>query len=274
MATRPPRPDASRRWLGVYWLCFAACVAATGLLVLSAPRLTRFGLTGYAVYVVLVPLGLGASGFLFGALRSLAQYEGRFWFGALRLGGPVVVFALVVMGGLLFGAPPETFQLVAHVQEAETGEPVRQGSVRVALGQDTRVAPIDAQGSAYFPEIPAKFRGRPVEARAEIAGYRIKSPGPRPVSEEGVVTLEVEKVPVETAVSGKVLAEGGGPLAGVTIDVENGLAVAESDTLGNFRVRLPLPAGARVRVMATRRGEVGFDDFQLLPGPWTISYRK
>jgi hypothetical protein len=79
---------------GGFWLCFAACLAVAVLVIVMAPRLARFGLTGYLVYVVFIPLGLGAAGFLSGAMRSLARYEGKFWFGALRLGGPPVIFGV------------------------------------------------------------------------------------------------------------------------------------------------------------------------------------
>jgi hypothetical protein len=71
------RTIAPTKWLGVFWLCFAACLAVAVLVIVMAPRLARFGLTGYLVYVVFIPLGLGAAGFLSGAMRVARPLRGQ-----------------------------------------------------------------------------------------------------------------------------------------------------------------------------------------------------
>src|ERR1019366_7332198 len=85
------------------------------LLVLKAETLVALGLTGNLFYVVLVPLGLSAAAFLFGVLRSYARYKGQHFGGVLVLGGPVVVFVLVVLGGFKLVPNPTQLRLTAYV---------------------------------------------------------------------------------------------------------------------------------------------------------------
>ena len=54
------------------------------LLLRNAERIVALGLTGNLFYLVLVPLGLSAAAFLFGALRSFAQYRGKHFGGVLE----------------------------------------------------------------------------------------------------------------------------------------------------------------------------------------------
>ncbi len=44
-------------------------------------------------------MGASVDAFLFGAMRSYATYSGKVLGGLLELGGPVVVFAMVMIGG-------------------------------------------------------------------------------------------------------------------------------------------------------------------------------
>ncbi|HXO19141.1 MAG TPA: hypothetical protein VOA87_04365, partial [Thermoanaerobaculia bacterium] len=237
-------------WLRVYWLCFGACLLVAAALLAFAPRLAQYGLTGYLVYLVLVPLGLGAAGFLSGAMRSLARYEGKLWFGALRLGGPVVVFGLVVLGGFFLGQPAGTLQLAVRVYgPGGSGDVVRRGSVRLIVGQATLVAPIDGNGAAYFPEVPAKFRGQPVAIEPEVEGYRARDPGPRPLPADGVLRLDLEKTVRSTTAAGTVLATDGRPVAGASVNLESGLAVGTTDGLGNFKLEVKGAEKDRLRLI-------------------------
>lgn len=270
---RSRRTIAPASWLGVYWLCFAACLAVAVFLLAAAPRLARYGLTGYVVYLVLVPLGLGASGFLFGAMRSLAQYQGTAWFGTLRLGGPVVVFVMVVLGGLILPKPSRV-QAVVHVYgPGGSDDVIRQGTVRLTLGQAILVQPIDQNGAAYFPDLSSELLGTPIEVSAQVEGYRSRSPRTRTLPPDGIIRLDLDKARLSTSAYGTVVAEDQRPLEGVIINVQNGLVTAETDELGNFRLQVPLAEHERVRLMALKAGRIGYDDYVLLPGPWTIVFK-
>jgi hypothetical protein len=268
----PRRASPPAKWLNVYWLSFGACLAVAFLLIGMAPRLASYGLTGYVVYLVLVPLGLGAAAFLFGAMRSLAEYQGTLWFGTLRLGGPVVVFAMVVLGGLILPKPSRV-QAVVHVYgPGGSDDVIRQGTVRLALGQAILVQPIDANGAAYFPDLSAELLGAPLEVSAQVEGYRTRPSAPRVLPPNGILRLDLDRLPEAkpvTTVSGTILAADRRPLAGVVVNLENGLAVATTDALGNFRLEVP-GKHERLRLMVLQGGRLGYEDFVLLPGPWTI----
>ena len=85
-------------------ISFGCGAVVLALLLWKADVLTRLGLVGKVYYVALLPLGLCAAGFLFGAMRSFAGYKGEHLGGVLELGGPVVAFVLVVGGGFFLGA--------------------------------------------------------------------------------------------------------------------------------------------------------------------------
>jgi len=80
-------------------VAFLCCLVFLILLIANAEKLSRFGLSQQVYYLTLVLMGLVAAGFLFGVLKSSATYVGKFWGGTLRLGGPAVVFFLVLKLG-------------------------------------------------------------------------------------------------------------------------------------------------------------------------------
>ena len=68
-------------------ISFLCGVVLLGLMILNADLLGRLGLTGNLYYLVLLPMGLAAAGFLFGVLRSYSRYSGKQLGGMLELGG-------------------------------------------------------------------------------------------------------------------------------------------------------------------------------------------
>src|SRR5947209_7005753 len=58
-------------------VCFLVGLGVLSLLLWKAETLVKYGLVGNIYYVVLLPLGLCAAGFLFGVLRSYARYTGQ-----------------------------------------------------------------------------------------------------------------------------------------------------------------------------------------------------
>lgn len=155
-------------------ICFFCGVGILSLMTLNADLLRRLGLTGNLYYLVLLPMGLAASGFLFGVLRSYARYSGKQLGGVLELGGPIVAFLLVVILGFVLPKPITTFPMTVYVH----GEAGRQdivlrnsGYVLLDLRGCRRREPIGADGQAYFPEIPANFQGQEVPVSVESDAF-------------------------------------------------------------------------------------------------------
>ena len=179
---QPPRQNPQSKVI-LYALVslgsFLLALVLIALMIWKADALTRFGLVGHVYFAVIVVLGLVAAAFLFGVLRSHASYRGQHLGGVLQLGGPAVVFALVVVGGKVLVSDRTTFPLTVYVQDPRRPQEIvlrNSGEVFVDLGGDRRHVPIGDQGQAYFPAIPANFLEQPVRVGIESDKFESVEP--------------------------------------------------------------------------------------------------
>lgn len=229
----PPTPTRLFHAL-ISGLAFLAALIILALFLWNAETLVKLGLVGKLYYLVLVPLGLGAAAFLFGALKSYAAYKGQALGGVLELGGPVVAFVLVlVLGFILTPDPPFNVTVFAQ-REDRPVEPFRSGKLVLKLGGDPRTAALADNGAAYFIGIPASFKGQSVPVLLlEAPGYeivqdRIKLDG------EGV-NLAVRPLPA--VFKGHVRTTDGQPLPAARVSLASYAAI--SDTSGYFVLTVP-----------------------------------
>jgi len=222
--------------------CVSLISFLLGLLVLilmtwKAEKLTALGLTGNFFYVVLLPLGLAAAGFLFGVLRSYATYRGEHLGGVLQLGGPVVAFALVVIGGFVLVPNLATFPLTVYVHGEGGPQDLvlrNSGYVVLRLGLESRRQAIGEEGQAYFPAIPANFRGQEAPVWIESAEFEeIDAPERRltPPSVDVSVRRKSGRV------SGRIQDKTGIAISGAEVRIA-GLSV-ETDRAGRFEIAIP-----------------------------------
>lgn len=197
---------------------FLCCVAVLLLLIAFADKLSRYGLLQQVYYLVLVPMGLAAAGFLFGVLKASATYSGKFWGGTLRLSGSVVGAALVVIGGY-YSIPKATFFPLTVYVHGEGGpqDIVLRNSGRVVLklGPEMSAEQIGENGQAVFPRVPADFRGRQVPGWVESDDYEATNPAVTVAGSN--VDLIVKKKIKSFLLAGTILDERGNPLAGVLV---------------------------------------------------------
>ena len=215
---------------------FLAGLLLVAVLLGNARLLVSLGLVGRFFYLVLLPLGLAVAGFLFGALRSYAVYRGNHAGGILELGGPIVGFALVVIGGFLLPPPETTFPLTiyVHAAGARADLPLRgRGALLLDLGYRRR-APIDEQGQVFVPEVPSHFRGESVNIALDADGYELAGDGQLRLDGSSAY-VSVRRKPARAA--GDVVDESGRPVAGATVRIA-GLA-ATSDSAGHFELVVP-----------------------------------
>jgi len=126
-------------WVRVTWIAFLLSAAAAAGLIASSQHLAQSGLTSSIYFIVLFPLGLAAAGFLFGALRSSAKFVGKRYGATLQLGGPVVIFVMVILGGLTIAHPENTFSLLVRVHgPAGPSDVIGHGKATLDLGTDRR----------------------------------------------------------------------------------------------------------------------------------------
>jgi hypothetical protein len=253
-----PAPPPNRTWVyisaagAVFTIIFAALFIAFA---------DRFAFVSNAVYyVILIPLALASAAILFEAMRSRARYRGQTGPGSLEMSGPVVVFAGILAGGLLFANPDSTSSVTIRVYGPEGGERlITHGEIILDLGDDRRTRGIGPDGQVTFTQVPKKFLSGEVNVIPRVARHHPKHPGPYRVSPSGVIELEMERSPDSTRVAGSVV-DARGPVVGARINFSNGLVTGYSDENGNFRVVLPIEEGTVVPVMVTLNGRTVYDD--------------
>jgi hypothetical protein len=217
---------------------FLCGVGVLGLLIWKADLLVSLGLTGNIYYIVLLPMGLAAAGFLFGVVRSYARYSGKQLGGMLELGGPIVAFLLVVVFGFVLVKPVTTFPLTVYVHGEGGPQDIvlrNAGDVLLDLGSDRQRKPIGADGQAYFPAIPATFRGQEVPISVESDGFEVSDMKRKYRLEASSLYIAVQRK--AGRLSGWVKDEEGNPIPGATVSVA-GLSKV-TDSSGYFELTIP-----------------------------------
>jgi Carboxypeptidase regulatory-like domain len=219
----------------ISFLCGAGLLA---VMVWKADRLVALGLTGNLYYVVLLPLALAAAAFLFGVLRSYAHYRGEQLGGVLELGGPVVAFGLVVIGGffLVPNVTPFSLTIYVHGENGPHDLVLRNsGFVFLDLGPDRRREPIGDKGQAYFAGIPANFRGQDVAASVESDAFEQIAPQQKHRLDGTSLDLAVRRKSAH--ISGRVQDEQGNPISEAKLTVAGLSAI--TDAAGHFEFSIP-----------------------------------
>jgi hypothetical protein len=203
----------------IAFICAALLLAA---FFFSADKIVALGLTGKLYYIVLLPLGLCVSAFLFGVLRAYGAYTGHVYGGRLELGGAAVGFFLVVVLGFTLPEPSQNFSLtiLVHGSKGNTDMALRSsGSVVLDTGELRRTASIGPNGDALFPEIPANLRGRTAAVGLDSDNFELSDP--RTTLQLTPATFYVEVHPKSGRLAGYVYDPDHVPLSGVTLSAGN-----------------------------------------------------
>lgn len=254
------KSSTSRFWLYASGGAFLVSLTVAALFIASAERISF--IPNFAYYILLIPLGAAAAAFLFGAMRSFAHYSGKVVYGTLELGGPVVVFALVVLGGYFFAGSETTFDLTVRVHGPEgPAQVITEGTVLADFGENRRTEAIGSNGQATFFEVPVEYRSTPIQVIPHVDGYRAAETGPFRIPPEGVIALRLERVPDSTRVRGTVFDPDGRTVAGARLSFAHGVADTTTGSDGQFAVTLPYAEGERAALMVTIDGSIVYDNF-------------
>jgi hypothetical protein len=255
MSSKPKQPG-SLTWVYITGAGFAISLVAAILLMAFADRTT---LPDGLYYLILVPLGLAAAAFLFGALRGYAKYSGQVLSGNLELRGPAVLFLLVVVLGMYANRATE-FSLTVRVHgPGGAADVLKEGALTVYLGNVQRTSQIGGDGEAIFNGVPASMIGQKARVLASVRGYELASTDSVMIPESGVIEIAMNRRSFQTTVRGTVVDESGEPVSGATIDINSGMVVDTSDASGNFSAVIPLEAGTVVNAVARRASYRAYD---------------
>jgi hypothetical protein len=227
-------------------IALVAVVIGVGLLffyVYQVPRLIPSAVQNQVFYILLILWGLASAAFLFGVMRSYARFTYRHLGIALEMGGSVVLFCLVVVGGFRLVPPAsETFDLAVRAHSADTPL-ITSGEITLEL-PGLPHASIGQDGEANFKGLSAKLRGKPIRVLPKVDGYDEK--WLTPTADENILTVELERAH-PTFVQKATLVP---PLKGKTVQIRvDGQKIdVIPDELGGFAFTANGKAGDRVLV--------------------------
>jgi hypothetical protein len=256
-----------------------ALIAAVGLLfslaftfffIFSVPRLIESGAQDRVFYLLLIPWALVSSTFLFGAMRSYARSASHKLGSSIELGGPVVLFALIIVGGFrLIPQSSNSFDLTVRAHAADGSIPlVTEGSVTIEFGSATPSEKIGPNGEANFKRISSHFKGLTVNVLASVPGFRNEWQEHQLTGD--ALDLQLVRTPVpESKLSGTINPA---PRPGdhIVIYVDGQATGISPDGLGRFTAGVNAGGGDRVHFTVYHNGRLVYDDFQTLPGPVTL----
>ncbi|GBC60280.1 hypothetical protein DENIS_1231 [Desulfonema ishimotonii] len=177
---------------------------------------------------------------MFGAMRSYATYRGEAFNGLLELGGLVVIFAMVVIGGFKLVPNAKSFNLSVYVHGPGGRQDMvlkNQGEVILDLADNRRSEAINEKGAAYFSGIPAEFFNCEVPVMIQASGFESAETDKKAVLKSGGVYLQVRRDDSLAKITGTVKSADGDFLKGVSIRI--GKLKTRTDEGGYFELKIP-----------------------------------
>jgi hypothetical protein len=257
-------------------LSLGALAIAIGLLVFyvnKVPDIVSRGVQHQVFYVLLIPWALASAGFLFGTMRSFALFSGKSAGRSLELGGPVVLFCLVIIGGFkLVPVAADSFDITLRAHASDGTAPIiTSGSATIDLDNDRRTSAFNSAGEAEFKGIPARFQGANVRILPRVNGY--EEVWQSQALRGRALDIELVRASPLTNLRGSLVPAPARPKS-IRILVDGQRAEATPDGFGRFEIEVSGKAGDQVRLKVYSADKLIYDDYQTLPGPVTLRTRR
>jgi hypothetical protein len=266
----PAQPLSAKAYAIIAAIGLIFAVAFTLSYVYQVPHLIQSGTQSQIFYVLLIPWGLASAAFLFGAMKSYARWTYKD-LGLIELGGPVALFCLVIVGGFkLVPKATELLDLTVRAHSADRRDAmITSGKVTLDLDNDRRTATFGSNGEAEFKGIPAKFREAPIKVLPQVEGFEEQWQTDQ--SNGNVIEIALLRGPLATTVLTGTISPppASGKKIRILVDGQNG--ETRPDELGRFKLQVAGKAGDRVRLRVFADNGLVYDDYQVLPGPVTVS---
>lgn len=214
-------------------------------------------------FFLLVIVGFIAAAFLSGALKSHAKYSGKVYGGTLELGGPVVIFALIIYMGYIFRPVAGYTNLKITVfGDTTKNELINSGVIKILLNKP------DSQriqnGLAEFTDIPNDFEGKEITIIPQVDGYYSNAQQIKINGDNIPVELHLSKKPDSILIKGMVIDHIGHTVSNAIIIFEDGFARDTTDAFGNFRINLPFKEGHESRIRVYTKNILRYNNEQTL----------
>ena len=248
-------------WVIITGLGFVLFVAAAVILMIFSNKAAN--LSPQVYFFLLIFVALIASGFLFGALKAHAKYSGKLYNGTLALGGPAVIFCLIVYFGLKLSPEADSFNIKFIVFGDESKNELVNGGLLKVLFNKPDSARIE-NGVVTFTELPTNLLGKTISVTPAVIGYYRQSQQVTiPVDGRTPVELHLKKQADSLTISGLVVDVRGQPVPNVLIVLANGLYKTSADQLGNFRFILPVKDGTELPVRVYWEKKLRYNNTQV-----------
>jgi hypothetical protein len=264
------QPLSAYAYTAITLVGFIFAVSFTVFYIYQVPKLGESGVQGQIFYLLLIPWALSSAAFLFGAMKSYARLSNKHLGSFLELGGPVVVFFLVVGAGLKLIPPlPETFDLTVRAHSADGRDPIiTSGQLMIDLGNDRRTAPIGANGEANFKGIPSRLQNEVLEILPRVDGYEERWMAKR--ANKNIVELSLVRTQSVTHLIGSIVPPPNDGDKEIRVVVDGQPAEAVPDALGRFEIDVNGKSDERIRLKVYSKRKLIYDEYQTLPGPVTL----
>lgn len=261
MATTVKKHISSLSWVIITGLGFILFIIAAVILIIFSSNANN--LNSQVYFFLLVFIALIASGFLFGTLKSHAKYSGHVSNGTLELGGPTVIFCLIIYFGLKLAPTVSSFSLKFIVfGSANKNELVNSGLLKALFNKPDSVK--IENGVAAFTDLSTTLLGQKISVIPVVNGYYQQSQDVTiPADGHTPIELHLKKQADSLTVSGLVIDTHGQPISNVQIVIADGLYKTNSDQLGNFRLTLPIKDGAELPVRIYNKNKLRYNNSQV-----------
>ncbi|WP_295717031.1 carboxypeptidase-like regulatory domain-containing protein [Mucilaginibacter sp.] len=261
-------------WVIITGLGFVLFVAAAVILMIFSNKAAN--LSPQVYFFLLVFVALIASGFLFGALKAHAKYSGNVNNGTLELGGPAVIFCLIIYFGLKLSPQADSFNIKFIVFGDESKNELVNGGVLKVLFNKPDSARIE-NGVVTFTELPTNLLGKTISVTPAVIGYYRQSQQVTiPIDGRTPIEVHLKKQAESLTISGLVVDMQGQPVPNVLIVLANGLYKTSADNLGNFRFILPVKDGTEFPVRVYREKKLRYNNTQIFSSkiPLTLQLKE
>lgn len=248
MATQKKAPQLP--WLNYV---IGVLIAALALYLLNV--LTDSSSLNY--YITLVVVAFGSALALFALQKSFASFESTSQYGTLKLGGPVVVFFLVIIGG--YYLPKNNFDLTINVYDSKTGA-ITSGAIVLSLDDKKEERILDNNGQATFKKILSEYRDKTASIEPKIKNYPATAIEVLIPNKDNVITITLDRNVDSTLIHGTVIDNKNKLVKDATLSFMGGKVKAVLDANGTYEVVLPVSEGTESSVIILINDSIVYND--------------